>query len=131
MTSVAAVTVAAAPDVGRTGTLTIEDDAVDEGGHSCGPHRRSVGQQPPPSVAGHDWYPEEQVRGATIVEASGAEVVGGVDVVRDEDVVTVDDSKLDVDVGVGVVVGVVLVDEGVTVGCITTVVVEMSTPVHR
>ena len=64
------------------------------------------------------------------MEVSGAKVVGGMDVVREVDVVTVD-CKLDVGVGVGVVVEVVLVDEGVTVGCITTVVVEMSTPVHR
>ena len=114
-----AVTVAASPDVGRTGTLTIEDDGFVEGGHSCGPHRRSVGQQPPPSVVGHDWYPEEQVRGA-IVEVIAADVVGGVDVVRDMDVVTVDDDNVDVDVDIdidiGVIVGVVLADKDVTVG---------------
>ena len=64
-----------------------------------------------------------------VVEVNGAEVVGEVLVVRDADVVMVDDS--DLDVGVDVTINIMLVDEGVTVGCMTTVVVDMSTPVHR
>jgi len=63
--------------VGRTGGCGIALDSdvvvivavvVDEGVERAGqftlPHARSVGQQPPPNVAGQERNPEEQVKGS-------------------------------------------------------------------
>ncbi|KAL9108789.1 MAG: hypothetical protein Q9227_006446 [Pyrenula ochraceoflavens] len=48
------------PDVGRNGAPGVA--VVERGGHRLPlPQARSVGQQPPPSVAGHDLKPLEHV----------------------------------------------------------------------
>ncbi|KAI9688433.1 MAG: hypothetical protein M1822_001382 [Bathelium mastoideum] len=75
------------PLVGRTGgtAVTPVDDPVLLGraGQPGEPHARSVGQQPPPRLAGQDWKPVVQVAATLAVglEAEGVVVTedGGVD----------------------------------------------------
>jgi hypothetical protein len=124
-------------EVGRMGGTTCADDVVIVEvlrvvevvlfrQRRLGPQMRSVGQQPPPRVAGQDWKPEVQDEG-----------LGVVDVVLRVDVVDVEEGGT----GMGTVEVEVLVvvgggggeDEGdkeeeglmVTVGVTTTVAVDM------
>jgi hypothetical protein len=89
--------------VGRTGGSGVPLDCkdVDKAGQLADPHARSVGQQPPPRLAGHDRKPVEHVRESVaedvivlvivMVETSGG---GGVTLEMDVDVGDVDDLEL-------------------------------------
>lgn len=94
--------------VGRTGGsgVPLDCDVVETAGQLELPHCRSVGQHPPPRLAGHDWNPDEQVAGRVaecvtvtvrvIVEISGATLVAEVgDVVVDVVVVVVERDETD------------------------------------
>ena len=66
------------PDVGRNGAPGVT--VVERGGQrSLDPQARSVGQQPPPSVAGHDLKPAEHV----VVLLTDVDIELEVDAVRD------------------------------------------------
>lgn len=52
--SAEAVTTAELMDVGLMGTPPLTALDVVVAGQNCAPHSRSVGQQPPPWLAGHD-----------------------------------------------------------------------------
>ena len=72
-------------EVGRTGAPGVLV-VVGEAGQAMLPHRRSVGQQPPPRVAGQDLKPEEQVKGGRGVVDDGVVMVVGEDDTGDEEV---------------------------------------------
>ena len=130
-----AVRVEVVSEVGRTGA-TAEREALEvlvvEAGQNMDPQARSVGQQPPPSVAGQDWKPGEQVEEVMVMTAvavvgGGAEDEVGVGDkfgVDDEDAEDDVDEIEDVDVGVGDVELKLVVEVNVNVepGTTTTVV---------
>ncbi|MCJ1412273.1 hypothetical protein MMC19_006366 [Ptychographa xylographoides] len=128
-------------EVGRTGAravmvLEVVNVEVDRGGHSIPvPHWRPEVQQPPPSEAGQDWKPEEQLMGGRTTSAVEVEIeVGVLDIMVDVD----SDVGVDVDVDIGsvesvtVVIDMEVLDAGatVTVCSTTTVVVELRTPAN-
>lgn len=136
----AAVIVATALDVGRTGTTRFgssevneEVDIVENGGHDEGPHSRSVAQQPPPRLEAQERKPGEHANVVEDADEGDVGVVVTVNATDEEDVV------IFVDVGDGadeLVVGdckAVVVErrERVTVGMTTTVVVDIRTPGDR
>ncbi len=120
--SVVSVKGAGMLDVGRMGATGLafvfmvlvlgDGDGLGEreevAGHSVAPHARSVGQQPPPRVAGQERKPGEQVK----VDAGGGGG-GGVVVVVVEEVVVERDG------------------EAKTVGVTTSVEVEICAPTFR
>lgn len=111
--------------VGRTGGAAVAEElelvAVVLAGQFAEPQSRSVGQQPPPSDAGQDRYPDEHVRLSggrvdddvtvtvfIIVMISGVRVVVGVEV---EVEILVDEELDDSDAVVGDGLGVMVVYE--------------------
>ena len=116
--------------VAWTNVLLPVGEEGEEAGHSVAPHARSVGQQPPPRVAGQDWKPGEHVSGAWGRLDDGAVVV--VVEVDDEEEATgamrVADEDADV---VGVALEVEVERGAVTVGVMMTVAVELAAPVSH
>ena len=122
-----AVSVEVEIEVGRMGA-TAEREAVEvvveEAGQNMEPQARSLGQQPPPSVAGQDWKPREQVvevRVMTAVVVVGGDVEDEV-MVEDGDRVDDEDEVVDVEDWEKELELVVEVDVNVEPGTTTTVV---------
>lgn len=130
--------VATALDVGRTGITKFESseddneetDALKNGGHVEGPHSRSVGQQPPPTLGAQERKPDEHENVVEEVDEGAVEVIGIANVAGDDDEVMIEDigDRAEGFVVIDCKAAVVDRRERVTVGMTTIVAVDIRTP---